>query len=114
MARTHVSVSPKTETEINRIIERTSYALDLDLEGVLHKRDFRKYVDARYIIVEQIRKKFSTDVPYIYISKLFNRPRHVYAFQAELICKELLKSNKDFKKKYDAVVNVLSKNVNVA
>lgn len=92
-------VDKKTEDEIQRIIEAVCIALKLSSICVMGKFGSWQCSDARFIIVKIIKDRF--DVTNKYIGKIFKRNNHLFAFQSELKCNELIKCNKNFKEKYD-------------
>ncbi len=106
MGRSKVRIIPNTkeENEIKSIINAICVALDLDVNKLYEKNTTAKYVEARYIAVYIIRSKYGKTTSYKYISGLFNRNTHLFAFQAEMFCKDWISLNKDFRQKYLSVL----------
>lgn len=107
------------EEAIN-ILKIICWSLDLDLDkltayekiGVTQKyRDAKllaSYIIRRTVIIDSKseNKRHKTYIQYAEIGKLFNRlPQSIMA--AELKCNDLLKTDKEFKFKYDLIIKNL-------
>lgn len=97
------SFNNKTEQEIKCIIDGVCKRLELSSECVMGRYGSAKCFDARYILVKLIKEKYP-DLTNIYIGLLFKRNNHLFAFQSELKCNELLKVNKAFREKYKIAI----------
>lgn len=98
-------VDKKTEDEIRRIIEAVCNELKLSSKCVMGRFGSWTCSDARFILVKIIKDRF--DVTNKYIGQKFKRNNHLFAFQSELKCNELIKCNKKFREKYEKALKAI-------
>lgn len=100
------------------IIDIVCRCLEINWHKLVSIDKHRKYTDARFIaiLIMRDRVKMHDEIkkmPYSEIAYIFKRKTHKSALDAEYEAKKLIKTDKEFKKKYDIVINLLDSNVSV-
>lgn len=102
----------KQPIDILRIIDWVAFVLELNVENLISKSRNRKHYDGRIIAINISRKRNGKKIRYKKYAEIFKRNNHSFAVYGFYQCEKLIKSDKEFKDKYEIANDFVTLEIN--